>query len=110
MDNTLIYTLNMEDKIIKVKANNVATLSTLLQKVSPETINNVINSTVEIIKATVILKANEQQFLYELEKLRTTSDEKVNIVNYLVDLIVNANLSQQNQDKIIDIICQTLTK
>lgn len=100
----------MENKIIKAKSNNVATLSTLLQKVSPETINNVINSTVEVIKATVILKANEQQFLFELEKLRTTSDEKINIVNSLVDLIVNANLSQQNQDKIIDIICQTLTK
>lgn len=83
-------------------------LASLVNKVSPETVNNIINTTLEIIRTNRTLKAEEKRFLQDLELLKENNQFKTEHLKMLTKVIIEAPLSEEQRDKFISKLLQDI--
>jgi len=108
MKDKIVITKNQENSLDKLDKEQV--ILGVLSKISPETINNILQTFTEVIRTNNVLRENEQEFLHKIEELRLNTSKNINKMQVLATILCNSNLTEENQNKLVNTICELASK
>ena len=95
----------MSDPIAKRGSQVLSRAGSFLDRLPPEAILNVIDVVGDFVKLSGQLKREDQAFVYELKRLQEDNASVEKRLGFLKDSLVNVELSEELQARLVDTIC-----
>jgi hypothetical protein len=86
----------MEDKLSK---NEIA--KDLVSKISPETVNNVIQTVMNVVGHSVEIIKDNKEFERKMREIKENNKREIDIINGWIKLIIEADLEQKQKEQLI---------
>lgn len=84
----------------KLSRNDIA--KNLVSKISPETVNNVIQTTMNVIGHSVEMIKENKEFERRMREVQANNKHDMDIINGWIKLIIEADLDENQKNQLID--------
>ena len=74
----------------------------LVSKISPETVNNVIQTVMNVASHSVEMIKNKREFEQQFREIQEDNKKDIDIINGWIKLIIEAKLSDKQKSQLID--------
>ncbi len=84
----------------KLSKRNIA--KDLVSKISPETVNNVIQTVMNVVGHSVEIVKSNREFEMRMREVQENNKHDIDIINGWIKLIIEANLGDNKKNQLID--------
>ncbi len=84
------------------KPTKIDIATDLVSKISPETVNNVIQTVMNVASHSVEMIKNKKEFEQQFRKIQEDNKKDIDIINGWIKLIIEAKLNDDQKAQLID--------
>ena len=77
----------------------------ILDRLPPEAIFKIVETTGDILKANKVLEGKELEFRHQITLMRENNSDKKELLSFLKNLLTNPNIPQESLSNIVTSIC-----